>query len=112
MALDAHDDGLMPIDGFSINLKGKQRPVKAWFIKEHTGTQEAGLTYSAHSVGIVLLYVGPDGRVHGAPPALHGAVDIMRARVAGLLPQVVKLEGDLVLWVQDPAVPEVTVLCN
>lgn len=73
--------------------------------------KQAG-TYGADSAGIVLLDVGPDGRVHGAPPPLQGAVDVMGPRVAGLLPQVVELEGDLVLGVQDPAVPKVTMLCD
>lgn len=69
-------------------------------------------TYGADSVGIVLLDVGSDGRVHGTPPALQGALDLMGPGVAGLLPQVIKPEGDLVLGVQDPAVPEVTMLCD
>ncbi len=69
-------------------------------------------TYGADSIGIVLLDVGPDSRVHCAPPALHGAVDVMGPRVTGLLPQVVELEGDLVLGVQNPAISEVTMLCD
>lgn len=69
-------------------------------------------TYGADSVGIVLLDVGPDGGVHGAPPALHGAIDVLGPGVTGLLPQVVELEGDLVLGVQNPAVPEVSMLCD
>lgn len=73
--------------------------------------EQAG-TYRADSIGIMLLDVGPDGRVHSAPPALHGAVDIVGPGVTGLLPQVVVLEGDLVLGVQDPAVPKVTMLCD
>lgn len=32
--------------------------------------------------------------------------------VAGLLPQVIKPEGDLVLRVQNPAVSKVTMLCD
>lgn len=71
-----------------------------------------GGTYGADSVGIVLLDVGSDLGVHSVPPALQGAVNIVGPRVAGLLPQVVKLEGDLVLGVQDPAVSEVTMLCD
>lgn len=86
MALDAHNDGLMSVDGFPVN--------------------------GADSVGVMLLNVGPDGRVHSAPPALQGAVDVMGPGVAGLLPQVVELERDLVLGVQDPAVPKVTMLCD
>lgn len=69
-------------------------------------------TYGADSVGIVLLDVGSDGGVHGTPPALQGALDLMGPGVAGLLPQVIKPEGDLVLGVQDAAVPEVTMLCD
>lgn len=75
-------------------------------------TLEGAGTYGADSTGIVLLDVGSDGGVHGAPPTLHGAINVMRPRVAGLLPQVIELEGDLVLGVQDPAVPEVTMLCD
>lgn len=70
------------------------------------------MTYGADSIGIVLLDIGSDGRVHSTPPALQGAVSVMGPRVAGLLPQVVELEGDLVLGVQDPAVPKVTMLCD
>ncbi len=69
-------------------------------------------TYGADSVGIVLLDVGPDGGVHSAPPALQGAINVLRPGVTGLLPQVVELEGDLVLGVQNPAVPEVSMLCD
>lgn len=75
-------------------------------------TLEGAGTYSADSTGIVLLDVGSDGGVHGAPPTLQGAVNVMRPWVAGLLPQVIEFEGDLVLGVQDPAVPEVTMLCD
>lgn len=70
------------------------------------------MTYGADSIGIVLLDVGPDSRVHSTPPALQGAVNVMGPGVNGLLPQVVELEGDLVLGVQDPAVPKVTMLCD
>lgn len=73
--------------------------------------QQAG-THRADSIGIMLLDVGPDGRVHSAPPALQGAVDVMGPGVTGLLPQVVELEGGLVLGVQDPAIPKVTMLCD
>lgn len=75
------------------------------------GLEGAG-TYGADSIGIVLLDVGSDSRVHSAPPALQGAVDVMGSGVAGLLPQVIEPEGDLVLGVQDPAVPKVTMLCD
>lgn len=60
----------------------------------------------------MLLDVSPDGGVHGAPPLLHGDVHIVTPGVAGLLPQVVKGEGDLVLGVQDAAVPQIPVLCD
>lgn len=60
----------------------------------------------------MLLDVGPDGRVHGAPPSLQGAIALVWPWVTGLLPQVVKLEGDLVLGVQDPAVSKITMLCD
>ena len=60
--------------------------------------------YGADSVGVVLLDVGPDGRVQGAPPGLDGAVAVVGARVTGFFPQVVELEGDLVLGVENAAV--------
>lgn len=75
-------------------------------------TLEGAGTYGADSTGIVLLDVGSDSGVHGAPPTLQGAINVMRPRVAGLLPQVIELEGDLVLGVHDPAVPKVTMLCD
>lgn len=70
------------------------------------------MTYGADPAGVVLLDVGPDGRVHGAPPPLQGAAHVLGPRVAGLLPEVVKLKGDLVLGIQDPAITEVAVLCD
>lgn len=70
------------------------------------------VAYGADSVGVVLLDVGPDSRVHSAPPGLHGAVAVVGAGVAGLLSQVVKLEGDLVLGVKNSAIAKITVLCN
>lgn len=73
---------------------------------------EGAGTYGADSIGIVILDVGSDSRVHCAPPALQGAVNIMGPGIAGLLPQVVKPEGNLVLRVQDPAIPKVTMLCD
>lgn len=69
-------------------------------------------TYGADSIGIVLLDVGSDGRVHSAPPAFQGTVNVMGSGVAGLLPQVIVPEGDLILGVQDPSIPEVTMLCD
>lgn len=69
-------------------------------------------TYGAHSVGIVILDVDSDSRVYCAPPALQGALNIMGLGITGLLPQVVKLEGDLVLRVEDPAIPKVTMFCD
>lgn len=70
------------------------------------------LTYGADSIGIVILDVDSDGRVHSTSPAFNGAVNILGSGVAGLLPQVIIPEGDLVLRVQDPAVSKVTMLCN
>lgn len=73
---------------------------------------EDALTHSADSIGIVLLDVGSDSRVHSSSPAFDGAVNVMGLGVAGLLPQVIKSEGDLVLRVQNPAVSKVTMLCD
>lgn len=70
------------------------------------------LTYGADSTGIVILDVGSDGRVHSTSPAFNRAVNVMGSRITGLLPQVIKPEGDLVLRVQDPAVSKVTMLCD
>lgn len=70
------------------------------------------LTYGADSIGIVILDVDSDGRVHSTSPAFDGAVNVMRSGVTGLLPQVIKPEGDLVLRVQDPAVSKFTMLCD
>lgn len=73
---------------------------------------ERAWTYGADATRIVLLDVGPDGRVHSTPPAFQGAVNIMGPWVAGLLPQVVELKGDLILGVQDSTIPKVTMLCD
>lgn len=73
---------------------------------------EDARTHSADSIGIVLLDVGSDSRVHSSSPAFDGAVNVMGLGVAGLLPQVIKPEGDLVLRVQNPAVSKVTMLCD
>lgn len=70
------------------------------------------LTYGADSIGIVILDVDHDRRLHSTSPAFAEAVNFMGSGVTGLLPQVVKLEGDLVLGVQDPAVSKVTMLCD
>lgn len=70
------------------------------------------LTYGADSIGIVILDVDSDGRVHSTSPAFDGAVNVMGPGVTGLLPQVIKPEGDLVLRVQDTAVSKVTMLCD
>lgn len=72
----------------------------------------AAQTYSADSVGVMLLDVGPDSTVHSTPPALHCSVQIVWLWVAGLLPQMVKLKGNLVFRVQDPAVAQVSMLCD
>ena len=69
-------------------------------------------TYSADTIGVMLLDVGPDSSVHSVPPALHGAVYVLGPWVTGLLAQVIKLEGDLFLGVQDPAVSKISMLCD
>lgn len=69
-------------------------------------------TYGADSIGVMLLDISSDCRVHSTPPALDGAVDIMGSGVTGLLPQVIKLERDLVFGVQDPTISKVTMLCD
>lgn len=119
MALNAHNDGLMSVNGFPINLRRKWKNEQSVIVvflvsklyKDAFGVYDA-LTYGADSVGIVILDVDSDGRVHGTSPAFDGAVNVMGSGVTGLLPQVIKLEGDLVLGVQDPAVSKVTMLCD
>lgn len=119
MALNAHNDGLMSVNGFPINLRRKWKNEQSIIVvflvfkpyKDAFSVYDA-LTYGADSVGIVILDVDSDGRVHSTSPALDGAVNVMGSGVTGLLPQVIKLEGDLVLGVQDPAVSKVTMLCD
>lgn len=70
------------------------------------------VTYSADAVGVMFLHIGPDSAVHSTPPALHPPLGIMGSGVAGLLAQVVELEGDLILGIQDPSIAKVTMLCD
>ena len=58
----------------------------------------------------MLLDVGPQRLVAGLRPGAQRRLALVRLRRAGLLPQVVELEGHLVVGVEEAAVPQVAVL--
>ena len=68
--------------------------------------------YSADSAGVVLLDVGPQRVVAGLCPGPQRRLTLVGLRAAGLLPQMVKLEGHLVVGVEEASVPQVAVLCD
>ena len=68
--------------------------------------------YSADSAGVVLFDVGPQRFVAGLRPGAQRRLALVGLRRAGLLPQVVELEGHLVVGVEEASISQVAVLCD
>lgn len=66
--------------------------------------------HRAHSAGVVTLDVVPQERVAGISQRFEGRVALVRLHVAGLLPQVVKVEGQAVPRVKESSLAQVPVL--
>lgn len=115
MALDTNDNGLLAVDCFPINLRRIEDKVGDWLRDVPNivayGKDRVRGSYGANSTGVVLFDVGPHGRVTGISPRPQRRLTLVRLGVAGLLPQVVIPEGDLVVWVKEAAVTQVSVLC-
>lgn len=115
MALDTNDNGLLAVDCFPINLRR---------IEDKVGDRLRGVpniavygkdgvrgSYGANSTGVMLFDVGPHGRVTGISPRPQRRLTLVGLGVAGLLPQVVIPEGDLVVRVKEAAITQVSVFC-
>lgn len=58
----------------------------------------------------MLRHVVLQGRLTGVPPGTEGLLALVGLGIAGLLSQVVKLEGDFVVGVEEASVTEVPML--
>lgn len=114
MGLNTNYNGLLPVNCFSINLN--QIKTDNWMICNVQWStwrlqgRASEWSYSANSTGIVLLDVGPQLRITGVSPRPESCLTLMGLRVAHLLSEVVKLEGDLVVWVKEAAITQVSML--
>lgn len=115
MALDTNDNGLLAVDCFPINLRQIEDKVGDWLRGVPNivayGKDRVKGSYGANSTGVVLFDVGPHGRVTGISPRPQCRLTLVRLGVAGLLPQVVIPEGDLVVRVKEATITQVSVLC-
>lgn len=68
-------------------------------------------SYRADSARVVLLDIGPEGIVTGISPWSESCLCLMGLGITGLLPQVVKLEGQLVVRIKEAAIAQVSMLC-
>lgn len=115
MALDTSYNGLLAVNRLPINLKQVKKD--AFVVCSHgalcsaNGAECASIPYSADPTGVVLHHIVLQGRLTGVSPHTEGLLALVGLRITGLLPQVVKLKGDFVVWVKEASVTQVSVLC-
>lgn len=114
MTLDTSNNGLLAIDCFPINLQQiehKQRVTDCVYCWTQQLLCRLGRrSYGADATGVVLFDICPQGRITGISPRPEGCLPLMGLRVAGLFPQVVKLEGDFVVRVKEATITQVSML--
>lgn len=114
MALDTSYNGPLAVNRLPINLKQIKKDacvVCSWWSPFRQRCRLCERPYSAHPTGVVLRHIVLQGWLAGVSPRAEGLLALVGLGIAGLLSQVVKLEGDFVVGVKEAPVTQVSVLC-
>lgn len=67
-------------------------------------------SYGADATGVVVFDVGSQGGITGISPGSEAGLALVGLGVAGLFPQVVKLEGDFIVRVKEATITQISML--